>query len=385
MSCKYLRVALLLAFTWLIHPSAFAAGIGGHGSAITYQDEQNNRHIWLFTSTAFTLVSNHYDGTKWTWTDHGNPARDSAEIGNPQAITYVDNAGNRRIYVFATTTNRRLKLLYFNGFQWQWVDQGGPDIDPTSTSAITYVDPTGNRRIYLFGTGTSNSHLVTNYWNGSSWLWADNGHAPGAFGCSSDTITYEDDQGARKIDVFCSGVVDNTHHQLLVNSWNGSSWSWLNHGGEGVGTPHALTFTESTGSRRIHVVADLADTPTLHSRIDGSWYWITLGKPVPGTTLLTGLDAIAYTDVAANRRMQVFAQFGNQMWSRTWDGAGWQGWLSHGAPAGTNPSFPVALTYWDSRASTQRTHLFVVCSQRLCDLVNDGGTWQWQDLGQPAK
>jgi len=49
------------------------------------------------------------------------------------------------------------------------------------------------------------------------------------------------------------------------------------------------------------------------------------------------------------------------------------------------PSSRNLMNFWLARASTQRTHLFVVCSQRLCDLVNDGGTWQWQDLGQPAK
>jgi hypothetical protein len=297
--------------------------------------------------------------------------------------TYVDTAGKQRIYVFVTTGDGKLWLRYFNGYQWQWVDQGENHVTPCSTSVITYVDPAGYRRIYVFGSGT-NGHLVTNYWNGTQWLWADNGSPPGSTNQSitTDTITYVDEQGARRIDVFTRCNFADNQHQLCVNSWNGSSWSWFNHGGNQISDIDATTFTENSGERRIHVFVESAGSaPQLHSRINGSWYWINLGKPV--NQLMQGIDSISYIDMAGNRRMRIFAAFGDGVWSRMWNGSSWDNWMNHGLPSGTAISQPEALTYLDQRTSTQRIHLFVGCSTGLCADVYNSSIWQWQSLGSP--
>jgi hypothetical protein len=387
MTTRILGTALLFAIACLSAAPSFA--ISGRSTAITYLDAANERHIHVFTVHDDHLVSNHFDGVKWTWTDHGQPSRDAGTLWGPDAVTYVDAAGKQRIYVFVVTGQGRLKLLYFNGFQWQWVDQGGPNVSPGSTSAITYLDPDGNRRIYLFGSNSgsgSSGNVVVRYWNGSAWLWADNGSPPGATSspCGTEALTYIDEQDARRIDVFCNRGVGDTS-QLFVNSWNGSSWSWFNHGGNLITDPKAVTFTEADGSRRIHVFVDSLNSPRLHSRIDGIWYWINLGRPpIPASVSMAGLDAIAYTDLAGNRRMQVFVLFGDHIWSRSWNGSGWDAWYNHGLPAGgIAVSNPVALTYFDSRSNTQRIHLFANGIGGLVDDVFDGSTWQWQQLGSP--
>jgi hypothetical protein len=383
MSTSIFRAAFFLLVACL--PAAPALAIADRDSAITYVDEQNERHIWYFATAGRNLVSNHFDGSSWNWADHGQPSRDPEDLWCPRVITYLDTGGKQRIYVFVVTGHGRLKLRYFNGFQWQWVDQGANYVTACSTSAITYVDPAGYRRIYLFGSGTD-GHLVTNYWNGSQWSWADNGAPPGSTDDSilTDTITYEDGQGIRKIDVFTRCSVGDHQRQLCVNSWNGSSWSWFNHGGNQVATIDARTFTESTGERRIHVFAHTAgNTPQLHSRIDGSWYWINLGNPLNATAILSGLDSISYTDAAGNRRMQFFATFNDQLWSRTWDGSTWLNWMNHVPPSGPGASDPEGLTYFDPRISKQRIHVFVGGCSGLCDHVYNGSTWQWQDLGSP--
>jgi hypothetical protein len=383
MTTRILRTLLLVAVACLAAAPSFA--ITGRSSAITYLDAANDRHIHVFTVHDDHLVSNHFDGSKWTWTDHGQPSRDTDMLWGPDAVTYVDTNGNQRIYVFVVTGQSRLKLLYFNGFQWQWIDQGGPNVSPNSTSAITYVDPAGNRRIYLFGSSAPSGNVVVRYWNGSAWLWADNGSPPGATTtpCGTEALTYVDEQDARRIDVFCSRGVGDTI-QLFVNSWNGSSWSWFNHGGNPVTDPQAVTFTEASGSRRIHVFLDSINSPLLHSRIDGTWYWINLGKPVPASTSMDGQDAIAYTDLAGNRRMQVFVLFNDHIHSRSWNGSSWGNWYNHGLPTGgIGVSNPVALTYFDARSNTQRIHLFANGVGGLVDNVFNGSTWQWQSLGSP--
>ena len=45
-------------------------------------------------------------------------------LGAPADITYVDGAGNQRIYVFAVGSNGHLEVNYWDGFNWNWADQG---------------------------------------------------------------------------------------------------------------------------------------------------------------------------------------------------------------------------------------------------------------------
>src|SRR5262249_8370178 len=97
-------------------------------------------------------------------------------LGTPAPITYVNAAGNQSIYVFASGDNGHLGVNYWDGFTWNWADQGlAPgNVRVSDPAAITYVDAAGNRRIYVFASG-DNGHLVVNYWDGLSWNWADQG------------------------------------------------------------------------------------------------------------------------------------------------------------------------------------------------------------------
>jgi hypothetical protein len=388
MTVRIFRACLLAILCLGVAAPAFAF-FSGNISAVTYLDEQNDRRIRVFAISDGHLVENRFNGTTWTWIDHGLPPSPGNETARSVAtVSYVDNAGNRRIYVFVVTSNNRLVLRFFNGFIWQWADQGGPQVDMGGLySAITYVDPTGNRRIYFFGSGYGGK-LVINYWNGAAWKWADNGTPPGAGPTplfNTNAITYVDAQGNRRIDVFCSGQ---TTHQLFSNSWNGSSWDWDNHGGTDIGEARAVTFTDESGDRRIHVFADKdQDTLRVHSWYGNGWVWVNLAKP-PGNPNagIFSLDAIAYTDIGGNRRMQVFADFEGMVFSRIWDGSTWQVWINHGMPAGSNDIHdPAALTYFESSIGVRHIHLFAHCAdgEHLCDHFYNGANWQWLHFGAP--
>jgi hypothetical protein len=380
MNPKIVRVTCLLAAAWCaVAVPAFA--IQSKVSAVHYVDGDGDRRIFAFArGDNGHLVLNHFDGTSWQWIDHGLPAG-ATSIGRPQAITYVDASGNRRIYVFARNNSNRLVLRYFNGFQWQWVSQGGPALG-NSLSVITYVDSSGNRRIYAFSTESDQHHLVTNYWNGSTWQWADQGTWPGTTVSVTDAITYLDDNGQRRIDVFCISSASQGA-PLLANSWDGSSWNWVNHGGSQVGDASAVTYVDSSGNRRVYVFADRNNT--LYARQwDGfSWQWANLGIPAgQQNSIFYTVSAITYQDTAGNRRLYAFTEFSNDLFAKHWNGFSWS-WANQGLPAGlTGIQSPSALTFVDARGGTQRIYVFAMGSNgHLVMNYWNGATWQWYDNG----
>jgi hypothetical protein len=141
-------------------------------TAITYVDSNGNRRIYVFAGGGGHLVVNYWDGFNWQWADQSAPYG----IVGQSAITYVDAAGNRRIYCFARGGDH-LVVNYWDGFNWNWADQGIPagasQVD--NPSAITYIDSAGQRRIYVFANDGIGGHLFVNYWDGFSWHWADQG------------------------------------------------------------------------------------------------------------------------------------------------------------------------------------------------------------------
>jgi len=370
---------LLSALYWLMAAPAYA--VTGPASAISYLDADKHRQIFAFVrGNNAHLVANHFDGTSWQWTDHGLPVG-ATSISHPVALTYVDSAGNRRIYVFAQANNH-LVLRYWNGFVWQWVAQGGPAVF-AEMSAITYVDSAGNRRIYLFAVDDDQSHLVVNYWDGSSWHWADLGvPAPGAYCTNTAAVTYIGDDGQRKIDVFCRGGVS-AGFPLYVDSWDGSGWQWTNHGGTDVGAVSAVTYLDSSGTRRVYAFVKVGSSDLYTNYWNGSsWLWANLGVPAgEESSVLYEISAITYPD-GANQRLYAFTEFSNQLFVKYWNGSTWN-WASQGLPAGhTYVTSPSALTFLTTRGGSRRIYVFATGSNS--DLVINywnGSTWQWLDNG----
>jgi hypothetical protein len=367
-----------------------ALAFTGNLSAITYLDDSLENRIEVFAiSDEGHLVAKRFDGTRWTWIDHGLPPG-STSLRTVDAVTNVDASGKRRFYVFVIDNERRLKLRYLEGALWKWADQGGSQLSMSMQSAITYVDTSGNRRLYYF---TDNGGLRYNYWNGSSWQWVHVGYPtdiPGGILLGGDAITYIDEQGNRRIDVFCIFMFDN-QQDLYSYSWNGGSWSWTNLGGAQNQLPRAVTFSEASGTRRVRIFVSKSDEEVRMRSWNGAGPgvggWTNLSKPssLPDSSI-GARDAIAYTDSDGNRRMQVFVRFDDRVYSRQWDGSSWLGWFSHGFPSGSSGiSAPTVVAYAALQTGVRHIHMFVKCSgsDHLCVQHYDGVAWTWQDLGAP--
>jgi hypothetical protein len=259
-------------------------------SAVTYRQD-NQQRIYCFVSTNSTLFVNYWDGKGWHWGNQGAPpVESSGGAGSPEAITYSEG-GVQRLYIFVTNSpaslaKGRLYVNWWDGNTWRWADQGRPSapfqaIEPMGPlSGITYTE-NGQRRIYLFARGglVSPGHLYVNYWNGTSWQWADQGTPASVSEVSYPaTVTYRDESGKQRIYTFVNAG------RLYVNWWDGSKWNWADQG-----TPPG-----------------------------GSWHTETM-------------RAITYHDGIHQRIYAFMVGQDGHLWAHYWDGAGWH-WGDQGMP-----------------------------------------------------
>jgi hypothetical protein len=401
MERKVLFASLMLAVFWLGSPEP-AAAVTGKASAITFVDEANERQIYAFVEgDTGRLMLNRFDGTSWSWADHGLPPG-VLRIIDPTAITYVDASGNRRIYVFALApptaeSDSRLVLRFWNGFQWQWSDHGSYySLEEGTLSATTFLDDEGNRRIYLFGirswTGGRSAvkaRLTARHWDGSNWQWEDHGVDSDASCRQSftETIHYRDHSGYLRVEVFC--VSPNLY--LFKRRLSNGSWSWISQGGDQIllDRGSVLTFDDASGDPEVH--AFVARQAPYRDLIQNFGYsWNPLGSPPTELSPPTGISAIAYVDSDGDRRIRVFVEYHRRLYARSWTGSTWTYWTDYGLPAPepqgqleTNDAI-AAITYLDCRSGKQRIHVFATGIYGNM-FVNywDGNSWQWQDNGKP--
>jgi hypothetical protein len=387
------RILCALVFGWLVSgaPAALAQGVlSGYQKAITYTDA-GDRHLWVFTETLDgRMVSRHAVNGSWTpWINHGKPAG-STFVGNSQPVTYVDNLGNRRIYAFAVDNTGELVVRFHkgDGTPWQWAKQGGPKLAGATISAITYVDDNGIRRIAAAGTGptaTPPAHrTVVNEWNGSAWTWTTLVQPPGIAlnGPAFTTMTqYQDNNGSRRVNLVSRNDVD----EVRWYTWLQGTWTWGTPSVDGDAPAVAVNHLDNLGDVHAHALLrdpgsnDIVD---YHSGSD-----ITLAHPATvGSTPLQGLAAVAYTESDGDKRIDVFAEYGDRLFRRASLNDIWYSWAEFTLPPGSPQGIhrPHAVTYLESRGGDQHIWVFMLGPDyKIWAAHKDGLVWEWIDVGSP--
>jgi hypothetical protein len=259
--------------------------LSGAVDAITYE-EGGVQKLYAFTigSLDWRHFVNHWDGSKWQWTNLGRPSNVKGSLADPHAVTYLDETGKRRIYDFASSgpaalAAGRLYANHWDGATWQWADQGTPGIEPGGQPSVVTYREGATHRIYAFiSHGSFKPNLFVNYWNGSQWQWDDLGQPPGLKITSrAEAVTYR--AGAvQHIYVF---VGCGAH--LCICHWNGSKWQWTDQGEAPIG---------------IHYPS---------------------------------LRATAYLEGDTQHIRAFFVGGDRHLWSHYWNGSKWQ-WRDHGTP-----------------------------------------------------
>jgi hypothetical protein len=135
------------------------------------------------------------------------------------------------VIVFVEGVNGELFDLYWNGSGWVWQDQGVP---PGTSGVVNFpsalYDPKSPNPLMVFVEG-NNAHLVDKYWNGSKWVWQDQGIPPGDVGvdglCGLSAVY--DPTLSNPIAVFMVGTSTGALYQKYYDGTT-SAWVWQNQG-----------------------------------------------------------------------------------------------------------------------------------------------------------
>jgi hypothetical protein len=388
-----LSIPLLLALAFLssfIAPPAEA--VYGRPSAVTFLSAGGERFIYAFVKgNDGHLVSNHFNGTYWTWTDHGLPPGATA-IHNPRAVAYTDAEGKRRIYVFAITSSGRLVIRFHKGagYNWQWSDQGGPNVWGSSLSATTFVDDNGVRRIYAFAyrdnAGAVPLRLTTNFWNGNGWSWADLNtlsSQPTDHLSFTEVTNYIGNDGRRRMDVFSEA---GSLQKLMRHSWVAGSWTLSNLDGQAYRYATAVNYTNTSGLRQVHAFVYHPAYETIWDRNTGAWSEVgipaaAVGKPQGYISATTHVDGSGFPNI------NLFVERDNRLYRRQKVNTSWQPWVDLGVPssAGTGGvEYPSAVTYVDSDGEP-RHWVFMTGgpTNALYVMFFNGTSWNWFIRGNP--
>ena len=381
----------IIAATLLIASSgAMTRAQAQDRSAVTYEEGGKQRIYVFLRGLDNRLYLNYWDGVQWKWRDQGGP--DGGLYIGPAVISYQDPSTDKhRIYAFMAAGN--LRVNYWNGSAWQWADQG----IPPGTTKVTEVAATtfksgSQQRIYAFVKG-DDSKLHVNYWNGSSWSWASRGNPPGTtVGILAGAVTYQaPGTNTRWIHVFVWGA----DKHLYANYWNGTEWKWTDHGtfpnaAADYGSKAAAITYQQSGTQRIYAFFEELNSANhyVRYRSASAWHWAFEGTP-PGISSFmfsSAPRAITYL-VQSVRKIYVFATGKpGHLYYRHWNGSQWE-WMDRGAPTGTTVGGVAgAVSYLTAGPAFGLRRIYVFVRGENGHLYTNhwnGSEWQWVDRGVP--
>jgi hypothetical protein len=372
--------ALLAVFALFGNPALADATLAPNHKAITYLESDSGRHIQLFmTNSAGELLSVHYSGTSWEWTNHGKPPG-SSHLQRVAPVTYVDSEGKRRKYVFAVNADGQLWVRYHKGagFAWAWSHQGGPKLMPQSLSATTFTDDEGVRRIFLFAIkaasdGQTPVQPVTHHWDGSSWNWLNLPNFPDTTPLGSFTVVthYKDVNGPRRMEMFWS----TPNNGLMRYLWSNNSFSLAALGNNANGTATITNYLDNAGTRHVRLFAHRSLPEAILDRDNFAAQNIAYPE-LSISEYLFVVSQVSYVDSHGTQRVNLYAQFGERLFRKAWQDDVWQPWVEFSGPP-ENPwavmYAPEAITFADPRGGPQYIYVFVRGPlAKLCAQVWDG-------------
>jgi len=233
---------------------ANAASLQAAGnSAITFFDSLSGKQkLYNFViGPKGHLWANYWNGSGWDWQDHGLPPG-ALVTSSPSTVTYYQGGAQHILVFVVDASTGHLFVNYWNdgdpGSLWR--DQGVPTAASWSggPSAVNY--PVGaEQNIFAF---VNCNGLWVNYWNGHSWLWANQNGGP--FANDPSAVVYPE-SGSYSISVF--GTMGNGnigYDHLLENQWRGAGWAWVDYGSvlqpDPNVPPSVITFPDGNNLRQ---------------------------------------------------------------------------------------------------------------------------------------
>jgi hypothetical protein len=316
----------------------------------------------------------------------GATSRSAHAQGNGVASYW--EGSSPRVYAFTSEMSGRLHANWWDGSSWHWADHGFP-LGATVNSApaeITYREA-GVDKLYVFVTG-SNGHLYVRWWDGLHWRWDDQGLPEAAKAVCSPAVVTFSDRGTQFIYVFITG---NDGH-LYVHWWNGARWSWADQGlpaptipsgsVRSVSTPAAITYMQ--GTTRLFYTFVIGDDGQAYANWwnGAQWNWAAQGAPTY-TALISTPSVITSVENGVQQINMFVTGDDGHLYTDWWDGTRWQ-WSDQGNPLGTSFSTSPRACAATRNGTTLLNVFLIGQDQHLYTNWWDGRRWQWSDQGANA-
>lgn len=364
-----------------------------HGNNASVAGPDVRRYLFV-QGTDRRLWERYWNGVAWTWNDTNRQVDGEPVMLVRGNLGSIDSPGIR-LHLFVRGLEGRLWERQWNGSAWSWNDAGMAISG--RPAGVVYGDREDigaeDTRIRLFVRG-ADGRLWERYWNGSAWSWLDAGRevtedpivlAQGSLGST--------DESRIRLLVFVKGK----DGKLWERYWNGSTWTWIDHGRGIVGQPVAVTHgnsaSVSSAGIRISLFVQGSDGKLWERFWTGSaWTWRDTGRTADGEPIVVARGNLGAVD-RANVRLHVFnrsleyettghAHYHVKLWEHVWNGTGWS-WRDTGREVAAQPAAVVRGDTGGLSSDDLRINLFVTGTDgRLWEHVWNGTGWGWSDTGR---
>jgi hypothetical protein len=300
------------------------------------------------------LYDKFWDGSQWVWEDQG-PIPGGGGSGALSAVYREFSRGKRggpstglkrlkpviidQPICFVTGGDGHLhdnfleNLIHYE--QWVWDDQGplpSGAAGGASLWGLSAVYQSSLDRLICFVTG-SDGHLYDKFWDGSQWVWEDQGPLPSGANPFGLSAVYQ--SSLDRLVCFVTGADGHLYDKF----WDGSQWVWEDQGSipGGLNFPVNPSAVYRSSSDQLVCFVVGADGHLYDKFWDGSqWVWQDQGIPPSGSKLYGGLSAVYRFSVHnVIDQLVCFVAAGandGQLYDKFWDGGQWV-WENQGAPS----------------------------------------------------
>jgi hypothetical protein len=317
------------------------------------------------------------------WQRHAMPQPTAVVWGNGRS---PDSSGVR-INLFVRRRDGNLWEQYWDGATWTWVDTGKAVFGRAVALVRGQVQDVvaGDIRINLFVQG-ADRRLWERYWDGSNWTWVDHGKAVDGEPLVLARGDLSSTDGAQvRVNLFVRGLDGN----LWERYWDGANWTWVDTGMAVSGDPIAVVrgdFEEvDADDLRINLFVRGADGNLWERYWDGAkWTWVDTGMAVSGDPVALIRGNFGSPD-AAGVRINLFVRGADgHLWEQYWDGAKWT-WVDTGKGVRGRVTAIARGDRLSTNGGDIRINLFAEGTDgNLWERYWDGAKWTWVDTGKPA-
>lgn len=332
-------------------------------------------------------------------------------MGAMAAMDY--SSGNQAFYTFATRpVDGHLKLNFYSASAgWTWLDENSPAVSANPPSValggrvaqISFLDNGGVLRQYVFVGGT-NGHLYADFYSTTGWRWTDQSSLTGAPAFVREVVgagTYIESGGARDLFVY---VIDSVG-ALWQNSGyssTGAPQNWANL--STLATPYPLgAFSLPSLSAGVGATAGVTTTGThalyafargsdghlyLFVWSDQSGTWLVIDEHIetqfPGVTIGGRVGVDSFVDDNSLLRVYAFV-IGTlgRVYDNYYDGTGVTGWhwSDQGLPnaQGISASVGVGVTHFRQSGGALDVYAAAIGTDNIVYLnaqdLNQNASW----------